>query len=42
MSRKWSTLKLRTKIYAIKEDDRKILWEGVDSLDEEELQDACE
>lgn len=34
-------LQLRTKINAIKEDDRRILWEGVDSLNEEELQDAC-
>ncbi|CAM9403034.1 unnamed protein product, partial [Ectocarpus fasciculatus] len=33
---------LRTKINAIKEDDRRILWEGVDSLNEEELQDACQ
>ena len=34
-------MQLRTKINAIKEDDRRILWEGVDSLNEEELQEAC-
>jgi hypothetical protein len=32
---------LRTKINQIKEDDRRILWEGIESLNEEELKDAC-
>ena len=32
---------LRNKMRAIKEDDRRILWEGVDSLTFNELQDAC-
>lgn len=32
---------LRTKMRGIKEDDRRILWEGVDSLTHGELQDAC-
>ena len=33
---------LRTTLRAIKEDDRRILWEGVDSLTLDELQDACQ
>lgn len=32
---------LRTKLSSIKEDDKRILWEGVDSLSLEELKDAC-
>lgn len=32
---------LRNKIRAIKEDDRRILWEGVDSLNTLELREAC-
>jgi len=33
---------LRTKLRALKEDDRRILWEGIDSLSESELMDACQ
>jgi hypothetical protein len=32
---------LRTKLRAIKEDDRRILWEGIQSLNTLELQEAC-
>lgn len=32
---------LRTKLRAIKEDDRRILWEGVEALNTMELRDAC-
>jgi LETM1 and EF-hand domain-containing protein 1 len=32
---------LRTKLRAIKEDDRRILWEGIDALDTLELREAC-
>jgi len=32
---------LRTKLNSIKEDDKRILWEGVDSLSALELQEAC-
>lgn len=32
---------LRNKLRSIKEDDRRILWEGVNSLDLAELKDAC-
>jgi LETM1 and EF-hand domain-containing protein 1 len=32
---------LRAKIRTIKEDDRRILWEGIDSLTADELRDAC-
>eukprot|EP01042_Synura_sphagnicola_P003720 gene3720-4641_t len=32
---------LRTKLRAIKEDDRRILWEGLDSLTLQELREAC-
>ena len=34
--------KLRAKMRSIKEDDRRILWEGIDSLTLDELQDACQ
>lgn len=34
--------KLRSKMRSIKEDDRRILWEGIDSLTIDELQDACQ
>jgi LETM1 and EF-hand domain-containing protein 1 len=33
---------LRTKLRSIKEDDRRILWEGLDSLTTLELREACE
>lgn len=33
---------LRNKIRSIKEDDRRILWEGIDSLTVEELREACQ
>ena len=33
---------LRTKLRAIKEDDRRILWEGIDSLTMLELREACQ
>jgi len=33
---------LRTKFRAIKEDDRRILWEGIDSLNTLELREACQ
>lgn len=33
---------LRNKFKGIKEDDRRILWEGIESLDTQELRDACE
>mmetsp|Transcript_22604 Transcript_22604/g.33054 ORF Transcript_22604/g.33054 Transcript_22604/m.33054 type:complete len:821 (+) Transcript_22604:110-2572(+) len=33
---------LRTKITSIKEDDKRILWEGVESLTSQELRDACQ
>lgn len=33
---------LRNKFRAIKEDDRRILWEGIDSLNTLELKEACE
>lgn len=33
---------LRTKLTAIKEDDRRILWEGIDVLTIEELREACQ
>jgi LETM1 and EF-hand domain-containing protein 1, mitochondrial len=33
---------LRNKLRAIKEDDRRILWEGVDSLNTLELREACQ
>lgn len=33
---------LRTKFNGLKEDDRRILWEGVDSLTTPELRDACQ
>ena len=33
---------IRNKIRVLKEDDRRILWEGIDSLTVEELRDACE
>ena len=33
---------LRTKLRALKEDDRRILWEGIDSLSVSELMDACQ
>jgi LETM1 and EF-hand domain-containing protein 1 len=32
---------LRTKLNSLKEDDRRILWEGLDSLNKLELQEAC-
>jgi LETM1 and EF-hand domain-containing protein 1 len=32
---------LRTKLNSIKEDDKRIVWEGVDSLSAQELKDAC-
>lgn len=32
---------LRAKLRAIQEDDRRILWEGIDSLNTIELRDAC-
>ena len=32
---------LRAKLRAIQEDDRRILWEGIDSLNTLELRDAC-
>ena len=32
---------LRSKLTSIKEDDKRILWEGVESLTSKELQDAC-
>jgi len=32
---------LRMKLKAIKEDDQRILWEGVENLTRQELQDAC-
>lgn len=32
---------LRTKFRAIREDDRRILWEGIDSLNTLELREAC-
>ncbi|RYH02086.1 hypothetical protein EON65_48005 [archaeon] len=32
---------LRTKLRNIKEDDRRILWEGADSLNTLELREAC-
>ena len=32
---------LRNKLRVIKEDDKRILWEGIDSLDLAELKDAC-
>ena len=32
---------LRNKFKGIKEDDRRILWEGIESLDTQELRDAC-
>jgi LETM1 and EF-hand domain-containing protein 1 len=32
---------LRAKFRAIKEDDRRILWEGIDSLNTIELREAC-
>lgn len=32
---------LRSKFRAIKEDDRRILWEGIDSLNTIELREAC-
>lgn len=33
---------LRTKLRLIKEDDRRILWEGIDSLTTQELREACQ
>lgn len=33
---------LRTKLRAIKEDDRRILWEGIETLTVNELRDACQ
>jgi hypothetical protein len=33
---------LRTKLTAIKEDDRRILWEGVDELTMDEIREACQ
>lgn len=33
---------LRTKFRSIKEDDRRILWEGIDSLTTHELREACQ
>lgn len=33
---------LRTKLKSLKEDDKRILWEGVDSLTHQELRDACQ
>ena len=33
---------LRTKLRAIKEDDRRILWEGIDVLTNQELREACQ
>jgi LETM1 and EF-hand domain-containing protein 1 len=32
---------LRTKLTMLKDDDRRILWEGLDSLNKLELQEAC-
>jgi LETM1 and EF-hand domain-containing protein 1 len=32
---------LRSKLRALQEDDRRILWEGIDSLNTIELRDAC-
>ena len=32
---------LRAKLRALQEDDRRILWEGIDSLNTIELRDAC-
>ena len=32
---------LRNKLRALKEDDRRILWEGIDSLTTTELREAC-
>lgn len=32
---------LRTKLRSIQEDDRRILWEGIDSLNTLELREAC-
>ena len=32
---------LRTKLRKIREDDRRILWEGIDSLNTLELREAC-
>jgi LETM1 and EF-hand domain-containing protein 1 len=33
---------LRFKIRALKEDDQRILWEGIDSLTKMELREACQ
>ena len=33
---------LRTKLRALKEDDRRILWEGIDHMTVQELADACQ
>ena len=33
---------LRNKLRQLKEDDRRILWEGIDSLTSSELKEACE
>lgn len=33
---------LRTKLRVLKEDDRRILWEGIESLSEDELREACQ
>jgi LETM1 and EF-hand domain-containing protein 1 len=33
---------LRTKLRNIKEDDRRILWEGIDVLTSQELREACQ
>jgi LETM1 and EF-hand domain-containing protein 1 len=32
---------LRAKLRALQDDDRRILWEGIDSLNTIELRDAC-
>lgn len=32
---------LRAKLRSIKQDDRRILWEGIESLTTDELQEAC-
>ena len=37
----WLRIQLRLKIRTIKSDDQMILWEGVESLSLEELQQAC-
>ena len=37
----WLRFQLRSKIRQLKRDDQQILWEGLDSLTKEELQNAC-